>query len=187
MTDGTMEGQVSLFDQDIWFGKMCQGPIQAESLKEQTSKPSSQRSSASLNQMLPMFLCLKTANGKLPEASMEWEQTDFPSPWLGEPTMLNGGVFRKDGNAYVYYATSMDIQQQRYCLTLNIGEKPRTEIPTTLSEILEDNPDEKYSLSSRACEGILRRAERRGKALPKELKEALENQLDDSSELYSED
>ncbi len=36
---------------------------------------------------------------------------------------------------------------------------------------------EKYYLSAKACEGILRRAERRGKELPPMLKEALEQQI----------
>ena len=42
-----------------------------------------------------------------------------------------------------------------------------------LSEVLEDNPDEKYNLSWRACFGILRRAETRGKELPEALHIAL--------------
>lgn len=45
-----------------------------------------------------------------------------------------------------------------------------------LSRILEDNPLPKYALSERACLGILNRAAKRGKELPKELKEALERQ-----------
>lgn len=45
-----------------------------------------------------------------------------------------------------------------------------------LSQILEDNPQEKYSLSAKACQGILRRAERRGKDLPKLLKAVLLSQ-----------
>lgn len=44
---------------------------------------------------------------------------------------------------------------------------------STLSQILEDNAPEKYFLSARACEGILRRAEKRGKKLPLMLWEAL--------------
>jgi hypothetical protein len=44
----------------------------------------------------------------------------------------------------------------------------------SLSEVLETGPlPEKYSLSPRACSGILRRAERRGKELPPMLKAAL--------------
>ena len=42
-----------------------------------------------------------------------------------------------------------------------------------LSDILEKEPPEKYSLSSRACAGILRRAEKRGKTLPPMLEAAL--------------
>ena len=58
-------------------------------------------------------------------------------------------------------------------LTLNTGEFPSVAVESTLSSILEANAPEKYYLSARACEGILRRAERRGKALPPILKEAL--------------
>jgi hypothetical protein len=44
-----------------------------------------------------------------------------------------------------------------------------------LSDVLEtQNVQEKYYLSARACEGILRRAEKRGKKLPEALREALE-------------
>ena len=58
-------------------------------------------------------------------------------------------------------------------LTLNTGESPSVAVESTLSSILEANAPEKYYLSAKACEGILRRAERRGKALPPILKEAL--------------
>lgn len=62
-------------------------------------------------------------------------------------------------------------------LTLNIGERPNVERESTLLQILEDNAPEKYYLSAKACEGILRRAERRGKELPPILKEALKQQI----------
>ena len=45
-----------------------------------------------------------------------------------------------------------------------------------LSQILEAAPHPKYSLSSKACLGILRRAERRGKELPERLKAVLVEQ-----------
>ena len=46
----------------------------------------------------------------------------------------------------------------------------------SLSEILlRIGPDEPYWLSPRACAGILRRASRRGKALPEALQAALES------------
>ena len=57
--------------------------------------------------------------------------------------------------------------------TLNIGESPNAERESLLSWILEDNVPQKYYLSARACEGILNRASRRGKALPEILHTAL--------------
>ena len=58
----------------------------------------------------------------------------------------------------------------------SFGESPREENASRLSQILEDCPPPKYSLSARACQGILNRASRRGKELPPELREALERQ-----------
>ena len=50
---------------------------------------------------------------------------------------------------------------------------------TNLSEILETRPvHPKYSLSPKACAGILRRAEKRGKKLPEQLRLALEQVAD---------
>ena len=63
-------------------------------------------------------------------------------------------------------------------LTLNIGESPNAVVESTLSSILEVNAPEKYYLSARACEGILRRAERRGKVLPQMLRDALEQMIE---------
>ena len=48
-------------------------------------------------------------------------------------------------------------------------------VACSLSRILETGPiDPRYYLSPRACEGILRRAEKRGKKLPEPLRLALE-------------
>ena len=60
------------------------------------------------------------------------------------------------------------------CSTHNTGECPKDARESTLSSILEANAPEKYYLSVKACKGILRRAERRGKELPAMLREALE-------------
>jgi hypothetical protein len=56
---------------------------------------------------------------------------------------------------------------------LNIGECPNAVKESFLSQILEDNPPEKYYLSAKACTGILRRAKERGKTLPPMLEQAL--------------
>ena len=63
-------------------------------------------------------------------------------------------------------------------MMLNTGECPSVARESTLSQILEVNAPEKYYLSARACAGILRRAERRGKELPPMLKEALEEAVE---------
>ena len=58
----------------------------------------------------------------------------------------------------------------------SFGEYPREENESHLSQILQDTVPEKYSLSEKACRGILTRASRRGKELPEVLKTALEKQ-----------
>jgi len=62
----------------------------------------------------------------------------------------------------------------------SFGESPREENASRLSQILEDSAHPKYSLSARACAGILSRADRRGKELPHELRVALERQCNRS-------
>lgn len=58
----------------------------------------------------------------------------------------------------------------------SFGEFPSVAVESHLLQILEDTPHRKYYLSAAACQGILRRAERRGKELPEMLKLALERQ-----------
>lgn len=62
-------------------------------------------------------------------------------------------------------------------LTLNFGEYPNVERESTLSEILEDNVQEKYFLSPKACLGILRRAKAKKRKLPDNLRIALEQKV----------
>jgi hypothetical protein len=59
-------------------------------------------------------------------------------------------------------------------LTPNISESRSGGAESFLSAILEAEAPEKYFLSKKACDGILRRAAKRGKELPAMLKEALE-------------
>jgi hypothetical protein len=62
------------------------------------------------------------------------------------------------------------------CLMLNTSEFPKEGVESSLSDVLETKGDhlKKYSLSARAAQGILRRATRRGKTLPMQLQEALQ-------------
>ena len=59
-------------------------------------------------------------------------------------------------------------------LTQNILEYPSDGVASSLSDILEDGElPQRYWLSGRACRGILRRVEKRGKTLPLPLARAL--------------
>ena len=62
-------------------------------------------------------------------------------------------------------------------MTHSFGECPREENVSRLSQILEEKPHPKYCLSARACQGILNRAEKKGKALPQMLRDALIKQI----------
>ena len=133
----TQDGQVSLFDQDTWYGKTSSVPCPAT--KGATSQRSSKKRSASQSRKPPIFQCLKR-DGLHTEDSATWTDDGL---WLGAYSMLN------------------------------TGECPNVAVESRLSQILKARPHTKYSLSPKACEGILRRAERRGKDLPSALKAAL--------------
>ena len=162
-----IQGQMSIFDfldQDTWSGKTLQEPLvpTAEKISERSSKKPQK-----LQMKMPMFLDLRgTSSGAKQDAS--WV-TDGVS--LGECMMHSISEFHKDEREYVYLLTSMETQPQRYYL--NCSEKPMKEVKSKLSWVLEKNPDTKYNLSEKACQGILNRASRRGKELPQMLKDAL--------------
>ena len=57
----------------------------------------------------------------------------------------------------------------------NISEWPNDAVVCSLSQVLEQGSiPSRFFLSSTACAGILRRAEKRGKQLPEALQKALE-------------
>ncbi len=163
MTDNYMvDGQMSLtdLDPDSWFGKTslaaCQ--VQEKETQGKTSKRSSQKSQGSQSQNAPMCLCL-TGGGvgaSQDVSTMKWEDGQL----LGEYTMASFGESPK--------------MLTEECSDL---EPHRGVSVSHLSQILEDSAHQKYSLSAKACLGILKRAEKRGKELPPILKDALENQI----------
>lgn len=166
-----MDGQACLFDPVTVSGKTYREASAPTAAK--TSKPSSRSLSKSATRQLPMCLCLKRADGRTPGSSTtRWGD----GLWPGVSTTLNTGACRSDENGFVYLPISTDLPQARFYLTLNCGEKPRIRNQSKLSAILEENADPKYRLSARACQGILNRAERRGKELPPELEAALMKQ-----------
>lgn len=161
-----MEGQVSLSDVDGWCGKTCREPLVQEPQKEKISASCLKKSQKS-QMKVPLFLDLRTENGH--QADVSWE-TDGQS--LGCFMMHSTTAHLKGAEEYVCVLTSTENPHQEYYL--NCGEKPLTPNSTKLSQILEwGSNTEKYKLSPKACQGILNRAERRGKELPKILKDAL--------------
>ena len=68
------------------------------------------------------------------------------------------------------------IASRGVCLMLNTSESPKDGAECSLSDVLETSGEhlQKYSISPKAAQGILRRAGRRGKTLPQQLQTALE-------------
>ena len=81
---------------------------------------------------------------------------------------------RNGGQAAVSWET--DTAWHGAYSTHSFGESPSVAAVSRLSQILEDTPHRKYYLSAKACAGMLRRAEKRGKELPPKLKWALVRQ-----------
>ena len=133
--------QLSIYDLDLWCGRMYQEPSPAEPQKERISGSSSRRSSE-LKSVVFQSLDLTPGAGNL-LGEFYWE---LISPWRGDASTLNTGV------------------------------SPREEKESSLSQILQDDPPDKYYLTRKACLGILRRAYERGKELPRKLNRALEIQ-----------
>ena len=133
--------QLSIYDLDLWCGRMFQEPSPAEPQKERISGSSLRRSSE-LKSVVFQSLDLTPGAGNL-LGEFYWE---LISPWRGDASTLNTGV------------------------------SPREEKESSLSQILQDDPPDKYYLTRKACLGILRRAFERGKELPRKLNQALEIQ-----------
>lgn len=143
------EEQMSMFAPDTQSGKTFRAHCQApeKGTQEKTSQRSLKSSSVSQSRKLPLFLCLRKDGPQADVSSMRWEN----GLWPGEFSMHSFG----EHPISLYHN--------------GVGE-------SHLSQILEDSPHPKYSLSAKACQGILNRANRRGKKLPEMLEKALVDQ-----------
>lgn len=118
-------------------------------------------------------LCGKTS----PEHSVPTaEKTSTPSSNRSVPSVRKEYQFLDLRTGYgnllgAYWETATALPGG--CSTHNTSESLRDADVSSLSEVLEMSAPEKYSLSAKACRGILRRAEKRGKVLPDMLREAL--------------
>ena len=95
--------------------------------------------------------------------------------------------FRKKAGVMPTVTAETDGRSLTEFLTLNTGECPNVVEESTLSQILEAEAPKRYYLSARACEGILRRAEHRGKELPPMLKAALEQMIERENALSTQE
>ena len=156
-----MDGQVTWLDLGISCGKTWPEPLAAT--KEKTSRQSSKRSSKSSSRKPPVLKCLKRAGLPGGDTTMRWEDD---GAWYGALTTRNTGE------------RPSETAVQEMCSVWgphSVAEGSR------LSQILEETPHPKYNLTAKACQGILRRAERRGKDLPKLLKQVLIRQSQGAS------
>lgn len=154
-----MDGQVTWLDLGISCGKTWSEPLAAT--KEKTSQPCWKKLRVSQNQDFLYLDCRESGNGQKQEPS-----TVMGGLSLGELTTLRTG--EKPSETAVQEMLSVWGPH-------SVAEESR------LSQILEVNPLPKYNLTAKACQGILRRAERRGKDLPKLLKAVLIRQSQGAS------
>ena len=162
-----LDGQVNLFDLGIWSGKMCPERSAATSRTDsEISEPCWKKLYASQNRDFLFLDCRTSRSGRKPEES---SATDGAS--LGGRTTPNTGEFPNADGVSAWWLTLTDTPQG--ISYLNVSEEPNLLVYTKLSHILEECPDPKYNLTPKACAGILRRAERRGKKLPEALKTVL--------------
>ena len=146
-----MDGQVTWSDLGFSFGRTWSEPSAA--IEEKTSQPCWKKLRVSQNQDFLYLDCRTSGNGQKQEPL-----TVMGGLSLGELTTLRTG--EKPSETAVQEMLSVWGPH-------SVAEESR------LSQILEVNPPPKYNLTAKACLGILRRAERRGKDLPERLKQVL--------------
>lgn len=146
-----MDGQVTWFDLGISFGRTLSEHSAAT--EDETSTPCWKKLRVSQNQDFLYLDCRKSGNGQKQEPLMVMGGLS-----LGELTTLKTG--EKPSETAVQEMLSVWGPH-------SVAEESR------LSQILEANPLSKYNLTAKACLGLLRRAERRGKDLPERLKAVL--------------
>lgn len=146
-----MDGQVTWSDLGFSFGRTLSEHSAAT--EEKTSTPCWKKLRVSQNQDFLYLDCRKSGNGQKQEPL-----TVMGSLSLGELTTLKTGE----------KPSETAVQEM-----LSVWGPHSVAEESLLSQILEANPLPKYNLTAKACLGILRRAERRGKDLPERLKQVL--------------
>lgn len=171
-----MVDQVTFADLGLWCGKMSP---ERSAPKEAQTLPPSLKKRLGLSPKQSPYCKLLRVDGLNGEASQTltddgallgalWTRSTGEEPSESEILeTLWSSVRRNAAAGSLLLPTSTEELLRLYC-----SEK------ATLSETLEENADEGYKLSVRACEGILRRSDRRGKTLPEVLDCALKQQIE---------
>lgn len=146
-----MDGQVTWSDLGFSFGRTWSEPSAAT--EEKTSRPCWKKLRVSQNQDFLYLDCRTSRNGQKQEPL-----TVMGGLSLGGLTTLRTGE----------KPSETAVQEM-----LSVWGPHSVAEESQLSQILEVNPPPKYNLTAKACLGILRRAERRGKDLPERLKQVL--------------
>lgn len=150
--------QMSIFDLVSSFGKMSQEHL--PQTEDKILEPSWKNFVESKKTTF-QFLCLTAESGRIAERS-----STTASLLRGDLWTLNTSEYLNAGSVSPSWSITAEATPRTYYYR-----------ESRLSEILQTDASEKYYLSARACEGILRRADKRGKELPDVLKAALENQI----------
>ena len=157
MKSGTSSQDLSIFS----LGEPLANPSQSQGC-DKDSKTQGETSALHILQSL-LVLGLDGSFGK-----MYREFSVHPEDGISLPSSARWGTWAMGGPTA--------------CWTLSGSEHNSTHAPSrsaegvsSLSDVLETQPlPQRYCLSSKACLGILKRAERRGKKLPEMLRQALE-------------
>ena len=168
MTDRQITIEEMLKDLGIWSGKTSLEPCQATT--EKISEPCWKKPQGSQKKEFLFLDLRKDRSGVMQERSVAMDGLLH-----GECMMHSIGEFRREESESVFLQISTGIPQQT-CY-LNVSEKPIQTVATKLSDIIETDADPRFDLSEKACEGILRRANARGKKLPEVLEKALKEQI----------
>lgn len=139
-----MDGQVSMFGPDSEYGKTCPAPSPADGTRQQERKDEGRTSGSSSSR----FSKLKNHTFMLLD--------------------LRPGAGNMLGPYWEY-----DPVWPGSFGTLNTSECPSDVVVSFLWQILQAIVPSRYCLSNKACRGILRRSEERGKPLPEDLERVL--------------
>lgn len=118
---------------------------------------------------------LLTRGATSPSPSLRLLNAIAPSGWFGRTSPASYQIAQALSEPSSVDWQSSGMGGHTAFLTLNISDWPSDGSACSLSQVLEDGLlPQRYFLSPKACAGILRRAEARGKELPAALRAALE-------------